>query len=196
MYNISLSKSAFETPTGKYISLIFGCGALGCGQFLIQMVLKFLCARTRSLYLYSSTMLVLLFGGLFLLTSSLKTLLGSLEKSYFLQSYKTDIFSNAYIFSAKLALAISFGLNVSMLIHLMGTKLLMLIHSDSLKLVNVLVSTSFYLAGRIKGHMKTRFVPKLTLFPKLLLFDRILDLGYISSGSKIGLFGLLVGTFL
>ena len=173
--------------------MIFSCGAL-----LIDgaygLMLTFLCARTRSLYLYSSWFLVHNFGVLFLLTASQMLASIQLEKSYFLQSYKTDIFQNAYIFSSKLAGTILRGLNVTHLIHLMLSKI---INSDSLKCGPIGVSTSLILAGRIKGHMKTRFVPKLTIFPTCFsVCNRILDLGYISSGCCLGCFGVKVGTFL
>ena len=47
--------------------------------------------------------------------------------------------------------------------------------------------------GRIKGHMKTRFVPKIKALCVSSFSNRILDIGYISSVSSLGLVGVKVG---
>ena len=63
-----------------------------------------------------------------------------------MQSYKTHIFRNAYIFSSKLASTISQGLNVTHLIHLFITKIKY--HHIQCAPLGIAVK----IAGRIKGH--------------------------------------------
>ena len=79
-------------------------------------------ATPRSLYLYSSFQLLRLTGALLNDISIIPTCV-QLDLSYFLQSYKTHIFRNAYIFSSKLASTIYQGFNVPHLIHLFITKI-------------------------------------------------------------------------
>ena len=52
------------------------------------------------------------------------------------------------------------------------------------------------LAGRIKGWMKTRFVPKMNALCVSWLANRILDIGYISSVASSGLVGVKVATII
>ena len=155
--------------------------------------LRFLCARTTSLYLYSSLSLVRLTGVLFLLTFNLIPTCVHHDKSYLLQSYKTDIFKNAYIFSSKLGFTIAFGLNLTHLIHLLLCKIQFCVSFDIQCAPNGMI---IILAGRIKGHMKTRFVPKMNALCVTSFSNRILDIGYISSGCCLGLLGVKVGTIL
>jgi len=191
--HVSLANSPRRTLPGKYISLIFSCGVL-LTNGAYGLMLTFICARTGSLYLYSSWFLVRTFGVLFLLTTSQVLASVQLEKSYFLQFYKTNIFQNAYIFSSELAGAILGGLNVTYLIHLVLSKI---ISSDSSKCGPIGVSVSLILAGRIKGYTGTKSVSGLTIFPRCFsVCNRILDLGCVSFGSSLGCFGVKVGIFL
>ena len=50
------------------------------------------------------------------------------------------------------------------------------------------------LAGRMKGHMKTRFVPKMNALSLRSFTHRIIDIGIISS--SLGLVGVKVGTII
>ena len=52
------------------------------------------------------------------------------------------------------------------------------------------------LAGRMKGHMKTRFVPKMNALSLRSFTHRIIDIGIISSVSSLGLVGVKVGTII
>ena len=71
------------------------------------------------------------------------------------------------------------GLNVTHLSVLVCSKILGLIFKG--------------IDGRIKGHMKTRFVPKIKALCVSSFSNRILDIGYISSVSSLGLVGVKVG---
>jgi hypothetical protein len=126
----------------------------------------------------------------FLLTAKIIPTCVQLEKSYFLQSYKTDIFRNAYIFSSKGASTIAQGLNVTHLIHLLLSKI-------KYHLIQCApCGIGLILAGIINGHMKTRLVPKMNALCVNSFRNRILDLGYISSACSLGLLGVKVGIIL
>lgn len=142
-------------------------------------------ATPRSLYLYSSFQLLRLTGALFTGFTTIIPTCVQLDLSYFLQSYKTHIFLNAYIFSEKLASTIYQGFNVPHLLHLFITKIKY--HHAPNNAIAVKI------AGWIKGHMKTRKMNALCL-PSFS--SRILDLGYISSACCLGLLGVKVGTIL
>ena len=106
--------------------------------------------------------------------------------SLLMQSYKTHIFQNAYIFSSKLVRSITQGLNLTHLTHITCTHL---------SLSSTLPSgIGLLLTARIKGHMKTRFVPKLNALCLSSFSNRILDCGYIACKSSLGIIGVKVGT--
>ena len=142
-------------------------------------------ATPRSLYLYSSFQLLRLTGALFTGFTTIIPTCVQLDLSYFLQSYKTHIFLNAYIFSEKLASTIYQGFNVPHLLHLFITKIKY--HHAPNNAIAVKI------AGWIKGHIQTRKMNALCL-PSFS--SRILDLGYISSACCLGLLGVKVGTIL
>ena len=50
--------------------------------------------------------------------------------------------------------------------------------------------------GRIKGHITTRFVLAMNALCVSSFSNRILDIGYISSHSSLGLVGVKVGTII
>ena len=154
--------------------------------------LRFLCATYTSLYLLSSLSFLRLCDLLFLVTPKIIPTCVQLEKSYLLESYKTHIFQNAYIFSSKLGRRIMEGLNVTHLIHLVCTNLRFLISSSIQCAPN---GIGVILAGRIKGDMKTRFLAWVALCVSSFT-NRILDYGYISSVSSLGLVGVKVGTII
>ena len=89
----------------------------------IYVNLTFVCVTYRSLYLLSALSLVSLCDLLFLIPAFIVPTCHLKEKSYLLQSYKTDLFQNAYIFSSKFAARIMRGLNVTHLIHLVLRKM-------------------------------------------------------------------------
>ena len=157
-------------------------------QCQISVNLTFLCATYRSLYLSSSLSLVRLCDLLFVLRAKIIPTCVQLEKSYLLQCYKTHIFRNAYIFSSLLATRIMQGLNVT---HLLSV----LVCKNSAAFC-VIVGLGLIFNGRIKGHMKTRFVPKIKALCVSSFSNRILDIGYISSVTSLGLVGVKVGTML
>ncbi len=142
-------------------------------------------ATPSSLYLYSSFLVLRLTGALFTNKAAIIPTCVQLDLSYFLQSYKTHIFRNAYLFSSKLASTISQGFNVPHLIHLFITKI-KYHHAPS-------NAVAVKIAGWLKGHMKTRKMNALCL-PSFS--SRILDLGYISSACCLGLIGVKVCTIL
>ena len=81
------------------------------------------------------------------------------------------------------------GLNVTHLSVLVCSKILELIFKG-------IVGLGLIFNGRIKGHMKTRFVPKIKALCVSSFSNRILDIGYISSVSSLGLVGVKVGFIL
>ena len=161
-------------------------------QCQISVNLTFLCATYRSLYLSSSLSLVRLCDLLFVLRAKIIPTCVQLEKSYLLQSYNTHIFCNAYIFSSKFQERIMEGLNVTHLIHLVSSKIRLLLISfesapDALGLI---------LGGRIKGHIRNRWVAKMNALCVSSFTNRILDIGYKTSVSSLGLVGVKVGTII
>ena len=172
------------------------------GVFNLRYALTFLCASYRSLYLLSSLKAVRLCDVLFLVTAKIIPTCVQLEKSYLLQCYKTHIFRNAYIFSSLLATRIMQGLNVTHLSVLVCSKIFIKtqdINSAALCVISALkgiVGLGLIFNGRIKGHMKTRFVPKIKALCVSSFSNRILDIGYISSVTSLGLVGVKVGTML
>ena len=168
------------------------------GVFNLRYALTFLCASYRSLYLLSSLSLVRLCDVLFLVTAKIIPTCVQLEKSYLLQCYKTHILRNAYIFSSLLATRIMQGLNVTHLSVLVCSKIFIKtqdINSAALfSALKGIVGLGLIFNGRIKGHMKTRFVPKIKALCVSSFSNRILDIGYISSVSSLGLVGVKVGT--
>ena len=177
----------------------FNSGCPVIGVFNIRYALTFLCASYRSLYLLSSLKAVRLCDVLFLVTPKIIPTCVQLEKSYLLQCYKTHIFRNAYIFSSLLATRIMQGLNVTHLLSVLVCK----IEKTQGMIIDQAIYHSFYFVGlglifngRIKGHMKTRFVPKIKALCVSSFSNRILDIGYISSVTSLGLVGVKVGTML
>ena len=162
------------------------------GVFNLRYALTFLCASYRSLYLLSSLKAVRLCDVLFLVTAKIIPTCVQLEKSYLLQCYKTHIFRNAYIFSSLLATRIMQGLNVT---HLLSVLVCKIEKTQDICVINI-VGLGLIFNGRIKGHMKTRFVPKIKALCVSSFSNRILDIGYISSVTSLGLVGVKVGTML
>jgi hypothetical protein len=161
--------------------------------------LRFICASYRSLYLKSSLSLLRLSDVLLLVTVTIIPTCVQLELSYLLQSYKTHIFQNASIFSSKLGLHIVQGLNLTHESHLVLCKIRFLISPfNGFMLVQSCLpnAVGIILAGRIKGWMKTRFVPKMNALCVSWLANRILDIGYISSVASSGLVGVKVATII
>ena len=152
------------------------CWILNC-----HVNVTFIFASYRSLYLLSSLSLVRLCNVLFLVTANMIQTCVQLEKSYLLQCYKTHIWANAYIFASKLATRILQGLNVTHLSVLVCSKIFYL----------YIAGIGLILNGRIiGGHFSQRFVMNALCVSSFS--NRILDLGYISSVSSLGLLGVKV----
>ena len=161
-------------------------------QCQISVNLTFLCATYRSLYLSSSLSFVRLCDLLFVLRAKIIPTCVQLEKSYLLQSYNTHIFCNAYIFSSKFQERIMEGLNVTHLIHLVSSKIRLLLISFS----SAPDALGLILGGRIKGHIRNRWVAKMNALCVSSFTNRILDIGYKTSVSSLGLVGVKVGTII
>jgi len=163
----------------------------GIGNYWNLVNLTFLCASYGSLYLLSSLSLVRLCGVLFLVATSIIPICVQLEKSYLLQCYKTRIFQNAYIFSSELATGIMQGLNVTYLSALVCSKI-SLISQD---ILSAPLGIGLIFSGRIKGHAGTRSVSGGPMNALCVgsFSSRILDIGYVSSVSSLGLVGVKVG---
>ena len=128
---------------------------------------------------------------LFLVTA--KIIPTSLHKSYLLQSYCTHHFQNPYIFSSHLAHRILEGLNLTHLLFIVCSKMRLVI---LYKIEFAPNGIGLIFAGRIKSHMKTRFVPKMNALSLSSFTNTILDIGIISSLSSLGLLGVKLGTII
>ncbi len=108
-----------------------------------------------------------------------------------LQCYCTHHFQNPYIFSSKLARRILSGFNLTHLIFIV-------LHNQqqSFDIECAPNGIGLIVAGRIKGHMKTRFVTNMNALSLRSFTNRIIDLGIISSVSTLGLVGVKVGTII
>ena len=146
--------------------------------------LRFLCASYRSLYLLSSLSLVRLCSVLFLVTT--KIIPTSLQRSCLVQCLGTHHFQNAYIFSSNLAHGVIEGLNPSYLISVVSSKMIEFECAPN--------GLGIIFSGRIKGQTQTRFVPKMNALSLSSFRNRILDIGIMTSLSRLGLLGVKVGT--
>ena len=86
------------------------------------------------------------------------------------------------------------GLNLTHLIHLVSSKMRLLLPSFAVK--SAPSKLGLILTGRIKGHIRNRWVAKMNALCVSSFTNRILDIGYKTSLSSLGLVGLKVGTIL
>ncbi len=114
--------------------------------------LRFVNASYTSLYLLSSIKMLSLCHLVFLVTPKILPTCVVPGKSYLMESYKTHIFQNAYIFSSKIVRILRQGLNLTHLIHFVSNNNHLQRKPNGIGLI---------LAARMKGHMKTRFVANL-----------------------------------
>ncbi len=135
------------------------------------LTLRFVVASYSSLYLLSSIKMLSLCHLVFLVTPKILPTCVVPGKSYLMESYKTHIFQNAYIFSSKIVRILRQGLNLTHLIHFVS-------------------NIGLILAARMKGHMKTRFVANLHALCVSCFRDRILDRATISCRSSLGIVGV------
>ena len=156
--------------------------------------LTFLCATYRSLFLTSGLELVRLCDLLFLLRPKILPTCLQLEKSYLLESYKTHIFQNAYIFSSKFQERVLQGLNVTHLIDLVCRNMRLLLISMAIQ--DAPNAVALILGGRIKGHIRNRNLREMIALCVGSLTHRILDIGYKTSHSSLGLVGLKVASII
>ena len=154
-------------------------------QCQMSINLTFLCATYSSLYLSSSLSLLRLCDLLFVLRAKILPTCVQLEKSYLLQSYNTHIFCNAYIFSSIFQEGLMQGLNLTHLIHLVSSKMRLLLPSFHRK--SAPSKLGLILTGRIKGHIRNRWVAKMNALCVSSFTNRILDIGYKTSLSSLGL---------
>ena len=82
------------------------------------------------------------------------------------------------------------GLNLTHLMNLVSCKMRFI---DSL---SAPASLGLILGGRIKGHIRNRWVAKMNALCVSSFTNRILDIGYKTSVSSLGLVGVKVGTIL
>ena len=86
------------------------------------------------------------------------------------------------------------GLNVTHLIHLVSSKMRLLLISFDIE--SAPVAVGLILGGRIKGHIRNRWVAKMNALCVSSFTNRILDIGYKTSVSSLGLVGVKVGTII
>lgn len=148
--------------------------------------LTFILASYRSFYQFSSLALVRFSNVLFLVPANIIQTSVLLVKSYFLQCYKTHIWENAYIFASKLATSIHQGLNVTHLSVLVCRKILQYTSASCPFGIGLIYN------GRIKGgHLSQRFVMNALCVSSFC--NRILDIGYITSLTSLGIVAVKVG---
>ena len=86
------------------------------------------------------------------------------------------------------------GLNVTHLIHLVSSKMRLLLISFDIQ--SAPDAVGLILGGRIKGHIRNRWVAKMNALCVSSFTNRILDIGYKTSVSSLGLVGVKVGTII
>ena len=150
---------------------------------------RFLCANYGSLYLLSSLSLVRLCGLLFLSASKIMPLCEGVEKSFLLQCYKVRYFQNAYILASELAGGLMQGLNVTYLIYLVTNKMRYLASQDK----RCPSGMAIILKGRVKSGAGARAIASISALSIASFSSRILDIGYVSSCTTLGLVGIKVG---
>ena len=99
------------------------------------------------------------------------------------------------MFSSKFQERIMEGLNLTHLIHLVSSKMRLLLIGCS-ELESAPDAVGLILGGRIKGHIRNRSLAKMNALCVTSLKNRILDIGYKTSISSLGLLGLKVGIIL
>lgn len=157
--------------------------------------LRFLCASYRSLYLTSTLSFLRLCDLLFLLKPKILPYCVHLAISYLLQSYLLHIFQNAYIFSSKFPIRVLEGLNVTHLIDLVCRNMRLLLISMAIQ--DAPNAVALKIGGRIKGHIRNRKVREMiALMLGSHKTNRILDIGYKTSHSSLGLVGLKVASIM
>ena len=82
------------------------------------------------------------------------------------------------------------GLNVTHLIDLVSTKMRLLLISFDIE--SAPDAVGLILGGRIKGHIRNRWVAKMNALCVSSFTNRILDIGYKTSVSSLGLVGVKV----
>lgn len=87
------------------------------------------------------------------------------------------------------------GLNLTHLVFIVCSKMRLVI-SYKIEFGFAPNGIGLILAGRMKSHMKTRFVPKMNALSLRSFNNRILDIGIISSLSSLGLLGVKLGTII
>lgn len=156
--------------------------------------LRFLCPRYRSLYLTSTLSFLSLCDLLFLLKGKYLPYCVGLEVSYLLQSYLAHRYQNPYIFSSKFQEGVGEGLNLTHLIDLVCRKMRLLLISMAYE--DAPNAVALILGGRIKGDIRNRYVREIIALCVTSLSYRILDIGYKTSHSSLGLLGLKVASII
>ncbi len=144
--------------------------------------LSFLCATFGCFFLYSSV-------GLVSICSILRITHGSCiaihSPSQLISFCNNTIYRSAYIFSSKLAASLLFGKSISQLISIV---------QSNLRCKYLIFGIGLRITGRIISHMKTKQMSGLDALCVSSFSNTILDCGYISFISSVGLVGLKVST--
>ena len=103
-------------------------------------------------------------------------------------------FQNPYIFSSKFQEGVVEGLNVTHLIDLVCRNMRLLLISMGIQ--DAPNAVALILGGRIKGHIRVRSVREIIALCVRSITYRILDIGYKTSHSSLGLVGLKVASIM
>ena len=163
-------------------------------QCQFSVTLTLICAAFGSLYEISPLIFLRFCGPATLRRSKIIPTCCNLEKRYLLQSCSTHIFGNASIFAAKVAAGIFEGLNVTHLIRLASSKVRFLAVAVDIESGPRALGVAF--GGRIKGQNRSRWVGKMDALCVSCFSGRILDSGYKTFVSNLGLCGVKLGTII
>jgi len=154
---------------------------------LHHCVIAYSSARTRSLWVYSSWVFVNLIAVLFCIPSHIIQFNAHLYSPMLsVQLAHSGVFKSAYPCSSELAASFGTGMNVTLLILVFG------IHINLYTIQSGLACISLSLSGRIQGYLKTRSMASIDALCVRWLSNCIVDLGFCSCLSSLGLVGIKV----
>jgi len=150
---LASSQRLFAAPSWKVIISSDKMGFQLLSNTPHHCVIAYSSARTGSLSLYSSWVLVNLIAVLFYTSSHIIQLSPHLYSPMLsVQLVHSGIFKNAYLCSSELAASLGTGINVTLLVWMFG------IHINLYAVQSGLTSVSLSLSGRIQGYLGTRSV--------------------------------------
>ena len=141
--------------------------------------ISFLCASTRSFLLYSSLCLVHISGQLFYIQ---RFICNTAPSSHIISCYNTSQYRSAYILASHILAKLATGASISTQLQIISCHL----HTYLINGIGITIQ------GRIISQMKTKSISGLDALCVSSFCNTILDCGYISFISSVGLVGIQV----